>query len=219
MRPVHTTTCSATSLASFPHRWCCVCPVNNSAFTLAIAAESIAAAGRVLQLLGTPPDPAHGNWSALSNRGRLNIPFNTTLRYHPEFEGYAQGTTINQADTQFMQYPLQFPMPADVAANDMSLYDQALANHGPSMTWPFFAASYLQLASRPELASQRPMYLAKAAAEFEKSYNYFLPRFYSFVETANCGPKWEGHGSGGMCTPHFTSKIVILSRFACCPSR
>ena len=144
MRPVHTATCSATSLASFSHRWRCVCPVNNSAFTLAIAAESIAAAGRVLQLLGTPPDPAHGNWSALSNRSRLNIPFNTTLRYHPEFEGYAQGTTINQADTQFMQYPLQFPMPADVAANDMSLYDQALANHGPSMTWPFFAASYLQ---------------------------------------------------------------------------
>ena len=178
-----------------------IAAVNNSAFTSSIAVESIAAAHRISTILGLPD--AHENWTEITTPGRLFVPFNSSLNYHPEFDGYEQGMVTRQADVQFMQYPLQTPMPAQVAANDMALYDKVL--HGPSMTYPFFAINYLQLANRPELASQRPMYLEKAAAEFVKSYSLLLPNFYSFLEGAGCGPKWEGHGGGGMCTPHFTT--------------
>ena len=55
------------------------------------AASSIGRAAKYAAQLGLPV-PA--NWTEIASN--LYLPFNETLRYHPNFEGYQQGTPINQ---------------------------------------------------------------------------------------------------------------------------
>ena len=93
---------------------------------------------------------------------------------------------MRQADIQLLQYPLTFKFPADVASNDMKLYESSIS--GPAMTYGMFAVMYMQ----QHVAGDN--FLELAQAEFNKSYGYVYGGFNSFS---------EGVGGGG--TPHFAT--------------
>lgn len=156
-------------------------PVNNSGFTSGIAAASIATGLRVAKLTGAQI-PA--NWSAIA--ANIYISFDSTHRYHPEYDGFPLGEVVRQADIQLLQYPLTYTFPSDVAANDMKLYEKTIS--GPSMTYGLFAVIYMQQHTDGD------NFLELAQAEFDKSYEYIYGDFNSFSESP--------HGSG---TPHFAT--------------
>eukprot|EP01050_Picozoa_sp_SAG11_P008010 SAG11_NODE_686_length_7720_cov_1.748327_5_plen_399_part_00 len=161
-------------------------PVNNSGFTSGIAAASVATGIRAAALTGVAV-PA--NWSLIA--ANIYLPFDEELRYHPEFEDFKQGTVVRQADIQLLQYPLTYQFPADVASNDMKLYEKGIS--GPAMTYGLFAVMYMQ----QHVAGDN--FLTLAQAEFNKSYEYVYGNFNSFSE-----------GSGGGGTPHFATGMGVF---------
>jgi trehalose/maltose hydrolase-like predicted phosphorylase len=156
-------------------------PVNNSGFTSGIAAASIATGIRAAALIG---DAVPGNWSLIAEN--IYLPFDDELRYHPQYDGFEHGTVVRQADVQLLQYPLTYKFPADVASNDMKLYEKSIS--GPAMTYGLFAVMYMQQHVPGD------NFLELAQAEFNKSYGYVYGDFHSFSE-----------GSGGGGTPHFAT--------------
>ena len=112
-------------------------------------------------LLGIAPGK---NWSHIAENTYIIV--NETLRVHPEFEGFRIGTVVRQADVQLLQYPLDYTFAADIANNDIGMYEGSIS--GPAMTYGLFAVIYLQR----NLAQ-------KAQAEFEKNYNYNYGAFWA----------------------------------------
>ena len=156
-------------------------PVNNSGFTSGIAAASVATGIRTATRTGAA---VPSNWSLIAEN--IYLPFDDQLRYHPEFEGFKNGTVVRQADIQLLQYPLTYEFPPDVASNDMKLYEKSIS--GPAMTYGLFAVIYMQQ------HRQGDNFLELAQAEFNKSYSYLYGDFHSFSE-----------GAGGGGTPHFAT--------------
>eukprot|EP01045_Picozoa_sp_COSAG04_P019619 COSAG04_NODE_1923_length_5214_cov_2.101642_2_plen_479_part_00 len=156
-------------------------PVNNSGFTSGIAAASVATGIRTATRTGAS---VPSNWSLIAEN--IYLPFDDQLRYHPEFEGFRNGTVVRQADIQLLQYPLTYEFPPDVASNDMKLYEKSIS--GPAMTYGLFAVIYMQQ------HRQGDNFLELAQAEFNKSYSYLYGDYDSFSE-----------GAGGGGTPHFAT--------------
>ena len=156
-------------------------PVNNSGFTSGIAAASVATGIRTATRTGAA---VPSNWSQIAEN--IYLPFDDQLRYHPEFEGFRNGTVVRQADIQLLQYPLTYEFPPDVASNDMKLYEKSIS--GPAMTYGLFAVIYMQQ------HRQGDNFLELAQAEFNKSYSYLYGDYDSFSE-----------GAGGGGTPHFAT--------------
>jgi len=61
--------------------------VNNSAFTNMIAAQSLLFAAKVARICRLPKRVNNYRYYA----ERIYIPFNDTVGYHPEYDGYAVG--------------------------------------------------------------------------------------------------------------------------------
>ncbi|XP_073688280.1 protein-glucosylgalactosylhydroxylysine glucosidase-like [Garra rufa] len=114
--------------------------VDNSVFTNAVAQLSLRFAIELSSLLGHTPNPA---WQDVADK--MKIPFDPILKYHPEFDGYKQGTTVKQADVVLLGYPLDMPMTPEVRRNDLEVYESATDLHGPAMTWGMFAMGWLEL--------------------------------------------------------------------------
>jgi trehalose/maltose hydrolase-like predicted phosphorylase len=110
--------------------------VNNSAFTNAVAKRNLEFASKVV-----PSAPAI--WSDIAQR--LRIPYDTTLRYHPEYDGYNLSVTVKQADVILLGYPLMFNMTQEVRENDLVIYEPRTDPDGPAMTKAMFAIGWLEL--------------------------------------------------------------------------
>ncbi len=104
--------------------------VNNSAYTNAAAAEAIRHAIEAARLLGRPVPPA---WPAVADGIARTIPFDPVRRIHLEYDEY-RGAIVKQADVVLMTYPLEYPMPADVARADIDYYVPRTNPNGPAMT-------------------------------------------------------------------------------------
>ncbi|MGW8885965.1 discoidin domain-containing protein [Streptomyces sp. NPDC055749] len=92
-----------------------------AATTLRLATEAAAIVGSA----------APGQWAAIADK--LRIPFDAATGTHPEYDGYA-GQKVKQADTVLMQHPYNWPMPKDVARNDLNYYAARTDPEGPAMT-------------------------------------------------------------------------------------
>ena len=110
--------------------------VNNSAFTNAVAKRNLEFASKVV-----PSAPAI--WSDIAQR--LRIPYDTKLRYHPEYDGYNLNVTVKQADVILLGYPLMFNMSQEVRENDLAIYEPRTDPDGPAMTKAMFAIGWLEL--------------------------------------------------------------------------
>ncbi|MBL1119699.1 discoidin domain-containing protein [Streptomyces sp. 110] len=92
-----------------------------AATTLRLATEAAALVGA----------EAPAQWTTIADR--LRIPLNAVTGTHPEYEGY-NGHKVKQADTVLMQHPTNWPMPKNVARNDLNYYAARTDPEGPAMT-------------------------------------------------------------------------------------
>lgn len=102
--------------------------VADAVFTNAGAATALRNATRAAQVLG---QPAPSEWNAIA--GKLRIPFDEGRRVFVQYDGY-KGTKIKQADTVLLMYPLEWPMPKEVAAATLDFYAPLTDPDGPAMT-------------------------------------------------------------------------------------
>ncbi|KEI44325.1 discoidin domain-containing protein [Saccharopolyspora rectivirgula] len=102
--------------------------VDDGVFTNAGAATALRIATRAAELIG---EQAPAEWATIADR--LRIPFDEQEQVFLQYDGY-DGHLIKQADTVLLQYPLEWPMSDEVAANTLAYYAPRTDPDGPAMT-------------------------------------------------------------------------------------
>ncbi|MGY5131422.1 discoidin domain-containing protein [Streptomyces nigrescens] len=102
--------------------------VNDAVFTNAGAATALRHAGRVAEILG---EKASASWKTIADK--LRIPYDSKKKVFEQYAGY-KGTTIKQADTVLLMYPLEWPMSQTQAARTLDFYAGHTDPDGPAMT-------------------------------------------------------------------------------------
>ena len=145
--------------------------VTNNVYTNIIAAMAVNFAN--LTHCAAHCDQIPQDWVDMARM--LSLQYDPQLDYHPQFEGYAPGTVIKQADTVLAGYPLMYPMNASTRLHDLEMYEAVTDPGGPAMTWGMFAVGYLELGDT-----------ARAEELFKRSYQpYYHPPFYMWTENVN----------------------------------
>ncbi|NWU72359.1 PGGHG glucosidase, partial [Pterocles burchelli] len=143
--------------------------VDNSAYTNAVARRSLNFAADLARDLSVPVPE---EW--LDRAGKLKVPFDVELNYHPEYEGYSPGEPVKQADVVLLGFPLMHPMSAEVRRNDLETYEPVTDPHGPAMTWSMFAVGWLELRE-----------VQRARSQLEKCFSNITEPFEIWVENAD----------------------------------
>ncbi|MFB6905880.1 glycosyl hydrolase family 65 protein [Streptomyces bacillaris] len=102
--------------------------VDDAVFTNAVAATALRNATRAAHLLGHRPPTA---WNRVADG--LRIPYDTDRKIFLQYAGY-NGSTIKQADTVLLMYPLEWPMEPGAAAATLDYYAARTDPDGPAMT-------------------------------------------------------------------------------------
>lgn len=102
--------------------------VNDGAFTNAGAATALRHATRAAGLIG---ERAPARWNTVADG--LRIPYDRDRKIFLQYDGY-QGSTIKQADTVLLRYPLEWPMSDAAARNTLDYYAARTDPDGPAMT-------------------------------------------------------------------------------------
>ncbi|MFG2892763.1 discoidin domain-containing protein [Streptomyces sp. NPDC048248] len=102
--------------------------VDDGVFTNAGAATALRHATRVADILG---ERAPASWRTIADK--LRIPYDAKKKVFEQYAGY-KGTTIKQADTVLLMYPLEWPMKPDQAAGTLDHYAARTDPDGPAMT-------------------------------------------------------------------------------------
>ncbi|WP_406217954.1 discoidin domain-containing protein [Streptomyces decoyicus] len=102
--------------------------VNDGVFTNAGAATALRHATRVAAILG---EKAPASWKTIADK--LSIPYDSKNKVFQQYAGY-KGTTIKQADTVLLMYPLEWPMSQTKAARTLDFYAGHTDPDGPAMT-------------------------------------------------------------------------------------
>ncbi|MFE1772950.1 discoidin domain-containing protein [Streptomyces sp. NPDC059008] len=102
--------------------------VTDGVFTNAGAATALRHATRAAALLG---ERAPASWTTVADH--LRIPYDSTNKVFEQYAGY-RGTTIKQADTVLLMYPLEWPMTPARAARTLDYYAARTDPDGPAMT-------------------------------------------------------------------------------------
>ncbi|MFD4632374.1 glycosyl hydrolase family 65 protein [Streptomyces sp. NPDC058284] len=102
--------------------------VDDAVFTNAGAVTALRHATRAAELLGRQ---APARWKSIADR--IRIPYDKKRKVFQQYDGY-KGSTIKQADTVLLMYPLEWPMPEGAAAGTLDYYAQRTDPDGPAMT-------------------------------------------------------------------------------------
>ncbi|WP_097910617.1 discoidin domain-containing protein [Streptomyces sp. b84] len=102
--------------------------VDDGVFTNAVAATALRNATRAARLLGQSPPTA---WNKVADH--LRIPYDAEKKVFLQYAGY-NGSTIKQADTVLLTYPLEWPMEPGAAAATLDYYAARTDPDGPAMT-------------------------------------------------------------------------------------
>ncbi len=102
--------------------------VDDGVFTNAVAATALRNATRAAQLLGRSAPAA---WNKVADN--LRIPYDAEKKVFLQYAGY-NGSTIKQADTVLLTYPLEWPMEPGAAAATLDYYAARTDPDGPAMT-------------------------------------------------------------------------------------
>ena len=177
--------------------------VNNSAYTNSVAIYSLQYAAAVAALLGEPPS-SYSPW--IDAASRIVIPFDSVKQYHPEYDGYTNGTVVKQADVILLAFPLEIASASSqVRANDLLYYSKVTDSGGPAMTWGMFSISYLELG---------PEYIDLARSNFNRSFANAQPPFLVWTETPTGGTPNFLTGAGGFLQTGALSTLhVFIHRF------
>ncbi|XP_029642302.1 protein-glucosylgalactosylhydroxylysine glucosidase isoform X2 [Octopus sinensis] len=117
-------------------------PVDNSIYTNYIAVKSLEVAVDCLKRLGKESIKTEVYEIVKDD---MYLPFDSKLQYHPEYDGYKQGTKVKQADVILLGFPLMMNMPKSVRYNDLVKYETVSDENGPAMTWSMFSIGWLEL--------------------------------------------------------------------------
>ncbi|WP_324194100.1 discoidin domain-containing protein [Nocardia blacklockiae] len=102
--------------------------VDDGVYTNGVAAVTLRNAITAAGLVGAPVPPV---WAAVADH--LRMPFDHRENIFLQFDGY-RGARLKQADTVLLQYPLEWPMPPEVAARTLDYYAERTDPDGPAMT-------------------------------------------------------------------------------------
>lgn len=102
--------------------------VDDGVFTNAGAATALRNATRAAGLLG---ESAPAGWTRVADG--LRVPYDAGRKLFLQYAGY-NGSTIKQADTVLLVYPLEWPMPDGAAAATLDFYAARTDPDGPAMT-------------------------------------------------------------------------------------
>ncbi len=102
--------------------------VDDGVYTNGVAALALRNAVTAARIIGAPAPP---EWATVADR--LRMPFDAREGIFLQYEGY-RGSEIKQADTVLLQYPLEWPMPPQVAAKTLDYYAERTDPDGPAMT-------------------------------------------------------------------------------------
>lgn len=178
--------------------------VNNSAYTNTVASIALLFAADVAAILqrterteGLVDQQSKDNTNNKNNKNnnatfwrevgsQMFVPYDAAVDYHPEYDGYAQGTTIKQGDVILMGFPLEAKMAPATRANDLQQYAAVTSNGGPAMTWAMFAVGYLDTGK-----------LDLAYSNFKRGYANVRPPFNVWTETPTGGAVNFLTGAGG----------------------
>ncbi|XP_033736120.1 protein-glucosylgalactosylhydroxylysine glucosidase-like [Pecten maximus] len=145
-------------------------PVNNSVYTNSVAKISLLLPKYALSLINKTVDPQFEEVAK-----KTYIPFNTTGKWHLEYDSYTQDEIIKQADVVLLGYPLVTDMSEEIRRNDLEIYEKVTPG-GPAMTWGMFAIGWLELNE-----------LTKAEKLFKRQFNNVVPPFNIWSEVENGG--------------------------------
>ncbi|XP_043068693.1 protein-glucosylgalactosylhydroxylysine glucosidase [Drosophila bipectinata] len=144
--------------------------VDDNVYTNAVAKIALDFAAWAGQMCGNTSTELFEKWTRVSNR--LVILRDEELNYHPQHLGYVPNTTVKQADTILLGFPLKFDT-SSTHLNDLKMYANVTRESGPAMTWSMFAANYL-----------RTVEYTRAHEYFERGYkSYVRPEFKVWSET------------------------------------
>ncbi|MEU8953470.1 discoidin domain-containing protein [Streptomyces sp. NPDC048518] len=102
--------------------------VDDAVFTNAGAVTALRHATRAAEMLG---ERAPAQWKSIADR--IRIPYDAKRKVFRQYDGY-KGSTIKQADTVLLMYPLEWRMPEGAAAGTLDYYAQRTDPDGPAMT-------------------------------------------------------------------------------------
>ncbi|ACC40357.1 trehalose or maltose hydrolase [Mycobacterium marinum M] len=102
--------------------------VTDGVFTNAGAAMALTRATEAARLIGETAPP---RWEQIAEH--LRIPFDQSHKVFMQYDGY-RDSTIKQADSVLLQYPLEWPMSREAATNTLDFYAPRTDPDGPAMT-------------------------------------------------------------------------------------
>lgn len=172
--------------------------VDDGVFTNAGAATALRQAGRAAELLG---ESAPREWSQIA--GKLRIPFDKKNKVFQQFDGY-DGSTIKQADTVLLQYPLEWPMSKETAGRTLDHYAERTDPDGPAMTDSVHA---VDAAQNGEPGCSTGTYLKRSVEPFMRS------PFALFSEARGVTGGDQETGSGHPAQDFVTGKGGFLQVF------
>ncbi|MFE9724518.1 glycosyl hydrolase family 65 protein [Streptomyces sp. NPDC005794] len=139
--------------------------VTDGVFTNAVAATALRNATRAAELLG---HQAPAGWTRVADG--LRIPYDSERKLFLQYAGY-NGSTIKQADTVLLIYPLEWPMEEGAAAATLDYYAARTDPDGPAMTDSVHA---IDAAAIGEPGCATYTYLQRAVRPFVRGpYNLF----------------------------------------------
>lgn len=141
--------------------------VDDGAYTNGVAAVTLRNATTAAALVGAPAPP---EWTAVADR--LRMPFDPREGIFVQYDGY-RGERLKQADTVLLQYPLEWPMPPEVAARTLDYYAERTDPDGPAMT---DSVHQIDAAANGEPGCAVGTYLDRSARPFAR------PPFGRFAE-------------------------------------
>ena len=168
-------------------------PVNNSAYTNAVAAIALDFATEAAGVLWQQADPL---WSTVAS-GLKNLLVNETVPnrpdlqggYHPEYAGFPKDPSnpkVKQADTVMLSFPLGVDMDPKVLSNDLDFYDDVTDPNGPAMTWAIFAIGWINVGN-----------FTRSQPHFTRQLDNIKGPFRVWQETPNGGTTNFITGAGG----------------------
>ncbi|GAA3105428.1 discoidin domain-containing protein [Streptomyces rectiviolaceus] len=102
--------------------------VTDGVYTNAVAATALRSAVSAARVLDRTAPAA---WTRTADR--IRIPYDPKRKIYLQYAGY-DGSTIKQADTVLLTYPLDWPMPKGAAAATLDYYSARTDPDGPAMT-------------------------------------------------------------------------------------
>ncbi|XP_077296184.1 protein-glucosylgalactosylhydroxylysine glucosidase-like [Arctopsyche grandis] len=124
--------------------------VTNSVFTNVVAGLALYL-GDYASCLCNSTNTSKSEWTDVASK--LNLPYDHTFDYHPQYDGYERSTIIKQADAVLLGFPLMYKMHPKTRENDLLYYENVTRDNGPAMTWSMHTVGHLQLGNNDQAAS------------------------------------------------------------------